>query len=417
MKNKCMILSGVFIFLLLVVFLVGILICFNSSNIQKNDAIEMHDILNSLNENSTKVKEKDFSFLGDNVNVYDISGSLLKGDREYKSVTEMQITENKLGNSLFFLEDNKLYVVLEQENSLYNVYNAAILSIMFLLAVSLIILLSLYFIKYLINPFIDLERFASEVARGNLDFPLSLKKQNVFGAFTVSFDLMRKELKHSKEREIMLKKKNFELLSSLTHDIKTPLQTISAITSVMETKSEINKQDLELINSKVNQISSLLNDIQDSIGKELTTIDVQLKEVYLKEIVEDLILPFTRVYNNIKINDYPNLLLKIDKTRVLEVIQNLVSNSLKYNKEGIIEFSFSRNEEFLIINVFDGGNNLKEEDYEKIFDKFFRGSNSIEESGNGLGLYIVKNILEKHNGFVELNMKKGFSIDLGFPLV
>lgn len=417
MKKKCIIISSIALALLTICFVVTLGFVLTDTEKQMGDAIEMNDVLNSITQNNDKVQENDFSFLEASISVYDKDGNTLKGEREYKSLTEMQVTENKLGNSLFYVAENGIYVVIEKMPITPNKTSIASICVMFVLAVGLLVSILIIVIKYLLNPFSELEVFASEVARGNLDFPLTLKKQNVFGAFTVSFDLMREELKHSKEKEVSLKKQNFELLSSLTHDIKTPLQTISAITSVMETKKQVEIDDLEMINSKVNQISSLLNDIQYSIAKELTSIEVNLKQEYLKEVVEELILPLTKVYKNIKINEYPNLLINVDKTRLLEVIQNLVSNSLKYNPKGIIEFSFSRNEEFLIMNVFDGGTSLSKDDESKIFDKFFRGGNVSTENGNGLGLFIVKNILEKHGGFVELNTINGFSVDLGLPLV
>ena len=108
-----------------------------------------------------------------------------------------------------------------------------------LLIVAGAVIYGYYVQKNIIGPFKKMERFAGKVAEGNLNEPLMLEKNNMFGSFTESFDIMREELAASKDRELALQKKEQELVASLSHDLKTPVTGIKVTSELLKAKHEM----------------------------------------------------------------------------------------------------------------------------------------------------------------------------------
>ena len=149
---------------------------------------------------------------------------------------------------------------------------------LFVLAVIVVtvVVSALYYVylkKRVLDPFNKLKRFAVMVAGGNLDTPLEMDKGNVFGPFTESFDIMREELKASREREEKAVKSRKELVAQLSHDIKTPVSSIKAMTDVMSlTASEEDKVTINAINAKADQIDSLISNLFHATLEELEQV-------------------------------------------------------------------------------------------------------------------------------------------------
>lgn len=114
------------------------------------------------------------------------------------------------------------------------------------------------------------------MAAGNLDVPLEMDKQNIFGPFTESFDLMRSELKRSKKNEYLANQSKKELVASLSHDIKTPVASIQAITELMlvQQTDEAVRKSLTTINDKAKQITALVTDLFHASLEELQKLKV-----------------------------------------------------------------------------------------------------------------------------------------------
>lgn len=125
-----------------------------------------------------------------------------------------------------------------------------------LIVIGLIAVYYFYLEYRIVKPFYKLKRFAANVARGELDIPLDIEKNNIFGDFTESFDMMRTELAASKERERLANISKQELTAQLSHDIKTPVASITAISEVMQVtvKDENHREKLSRIIEKANLI-------------------------------------------------------------------------------------------------------------------------------------------------------------------
>ena len=206
----------------------------------------------------------------------------------------------------------------------------AVFIIFTVLAVSGYLLFAVIYYLF-IRPFRVLERFSGDVAKGNLDFSLPMEKRNMFGAFTESFDIMREELKNAKEREYQANISKKELVAELSHDIKTPVSTIKATCEVMQIKEK--NQDtlhkIDVIINKADMIDQLIGNMFHATMEELQALKVEVMEessLAIPEMFNDL-----KYYGNIIMkNQIPECLVKMDKLRMKQVIDNIVNNSYKY---------------------------------------------------------------------------------------
>jgi signal transduction histidine kinase len=134
----------------------------------------------------------------------------------------------------------------------------------------------LYYERRILSPFRKLQRFAKDVAMGNLDIPLEMDKHGSFGAFSESFDLMREELKNARDSERAANRSKKELVASLSHDIKTPVASIKAATELMlvSANTDKEKQQLDKIREKAEQINGLITDMFHATLEELQALTV-----------------------------------------------------------------------------------------------------------------------------------------------
>ena len=271
-------------------------------------------------------------------------------------------------------------------------------------------------IRKLIKPFQKLKEFASRVAHGDLDFPLTMDRQNIFGAFSESFDLMREELKIARLHEQQANQSKKELVAKLSHDIKTPVASIQAVSELMSVTSTSSKekQQLQIIHDKANQINQLISDLFHASLEELQELKVtptlhQSQEIY--QIIKN-----SDYQNMTHIQSIPECLISYDAIRLQQVFDNLLSNSYKYEASQIdISFEFKKNH--FVIFISDNGLGIKKDELPLLFEKFYRGSNSQKKSGSGLGLYISHYFMKQMHGDMKaVESMHGLSLVLSLPL-
>ena len=273
-----------------------------------------------------------------------------------------------------------------------------------------------YLDRRVVKPFNKLKRFAANVARGELDIPLDMEKNNVFGDFTESFDLMRAELSASKERERLANISKQELVAQLSHDIKTPVASITAISEVMQVtvKDEKQQEKLTRIIEKANQIDKLITDLFNSTMEELNQLHVEISDVSSEEITELIkSSDFKKQIEKLEISD---CIVSADKLRLGQVFDNIIFNSYKY-ADTAIEVSAKIEYNSLKIAISDFGKGVPEDELPLIIQKFHRGTNSNGKSGSGLGLYISAQLIEKMGGSISCyNTENGFCAELSILL-
>ena len=275
-----------------------------------------------------------------------------------------------------------------------------------MLAVALILSgIVFYIASRILKPFGKLRDFADEVAHGNLDKPLEMNKGNYFGAFTESFDMMRNELKRSKEREDKLIQSRRDMVAQLSHDIKTPVASIIATSEVLKAKLSDKASDkLDVIIEKATQLAELSDELNGITKNEIDKLTVDCETVSSDELQEMI---KTADYNGlIKDFELPDALVLIDRSRMKQVIDNVISNSYKYAGTEI-EINASISSEFLIVRIKDKGPGVKNEELKNICDKYVRGSEAGDKEGAGLGLYTARQLMTAMNGDFQVNSEYG----------
>lgn len=255
-----------------------------------------------------------------------------------------------------------------------------------------------------IRPFHKLKNFAERVAGGNFDIPLAMDRQNLFGAFTESFDIMRAELKKARIAEAQANASKKELVVKLSHDIKTPVASIKAVAEVGHTVAN-NKKDqanYTQIIGKADQINTLVTNLFTATLEELQQLTVTPTNIESQQLKTMLVN--ADYLHRAVIPDIPECLVFADSLRLQQVFDNLFANSYKYANTEIV-MVVQQAENSLDIELEDFGGGVSPEELPILKEKFKRGSNSTNTEGAGLGLYIADYFMQAMQG--ELKIENG----------
>lgn len=297
---------------------------------------------------------------------------------------------------------------------------SVVFTVAYLAAMVLWIAYAVYLYRYVVKPFDKMKEFAGAVAAGDLDRPLEMDRKNVFGAFTESFDIMRDELSLARKREYEANVSKRELVAQLSHDIKTPVASIKAMSQVLEAKSEQTGDEftsgkVKSIEAKADQIDTLISNLFASTLKELEQLEVYEKETDSVELCD--LIKTADHESKVVYTDIPECLIYMDKLRAGQVISNVIYNSYKYAGTEIILGAHS-DDGYLYISFEDKGGGVLDDDLPFVMEKFRRGSNAEGVEGTGLGLYISRNLMTDMRGTMECtNTEDGFKVTLGFRIV
>ncbi|MCL2364446.1 MAG: HAMP domain-containing histidine kinase [Defluviitaleaceae bacterium] len=261
----------------------------------------------------------------------------------------------------------------------------------------------MYCERTILLPFRRMKDFSRSVAEGDLDAPLAMDKQNRFGAFTESFDIMREEL-----RKAVQSKK--ELVATLSHDIKTPIASIKAVTELMlvTTADEKAQARLNTITAKAEQVNALITNMFHATLEELQVLHVTPEECGSTEIAT--MLTNADYEGRAVIAPIPTCLMVADMLRLQQVFDNVISNAYKYADTSIAIKAYFANGH-LVIDIQDFGKGVPDAELPHLFDKFYRGGNKDKISGQGLGLYISHYFMKQMQGdMVCENRADGFVV-------
>lgn len=268
--------------------------------------------------------------------------------------------------------------------------------------------------KRVVEPFGRLKGFAERVAAGDLETPLEMDRSNIFGAFTESFDIMREELKASRLREEAAVKSRKEMIAELSHDIKTPIASIKAMTDFMmlTTDNKDQQETLASINNKADRIDKLVSNLFHATLEELEQLEVHTEDISSSEI-KAIIADSDHLKKVIRA-EIKDCVIMADKLRLEQIVGNIISNSYKYADTEITIISRFE-DKCLIIEFSDKGGGVPDTEIEVVTEKFRRGSNAEGKDGSGIGLYISKYLMEKMGGGLSCrNNGEGFTVELRF---
>ena len=278
------------------------------------------------------------------------------------------------------------------------------------LQVIIVVAWYIYIEMKVVKPFKKLNSFATRVAEGNLDLPLTMDKGHVFGEFTEAFDLMRTELKKARAAEKKASDDKKEMVAKLSHDIKTPVASIKSTSEIgfEVTKEERTKEMFNVINVKTDQIKSLVDNLFISSVQDVTEIAVNPGNYESADIPS--LIKNSDYMNRAGSFVIPECTVYMDKLRLQQVFDNIFMNSYKY-ADTDITVNAEMSDEYLIIRIADEGPGVKDEEVPLLKEKYKRGSNSGDKDGAGLGLYLTNYFMEKMDGQLGLSNKEpGFEV-------
>ncbi|MBQ5767396.1 MAG: HAMP domain-containing histidine kinase [Clostridiales bacterium] len=281
----------------------------------------------------------------------------------------------------------------------------------------LIALFLLWVYRNIIKPFEDLKEFASDIASGDLDKPLKMDRGNIFGSFTESFDIMRTELSEAKQKEYEAQRSKMELVSQLSHDIKTPVASIKALGELLEAQSTDpkTKERLGSIVTKADNIDAMVSDLFTETLTELNELNVETSEQESR--ILDRIIRDADHMDLVTGRNVEECIIMCDPLRVTQVVNNIIFNSYKYAGTKI-HLESHIEDDYLVVSFTDEGGGVSNDEIPMITKRFRRGENAKGKPGSGLGLAIAYELMEKMGGDLEVaNADKGLRVRLFFKIV
>lgn len=281
----------------------------------------------------------------------------------------------------------------------------------------LIALFLLWVYRNIIKPFEDLKEFASDIASGDLDKPLKMDRGNIFGSFTESFDIMRTELSEAKQKEYEAQRSKMELVSQLSHDIKTPVASIKALGELLEAQSTDpkTKERLGSIVTKADNIDAMVSDLFTETLTELNELNVETSEQESR--ILDRIIKDADHMDLVTGRNVEECIIMCDPLRVTQVVNNIIFNSYKYAGTKI-HLESHIEDDYLVVSFTDEGGGVSNDEIPMITKRFRRGENAKGKPGSGLGLAIAYELMEKMGGDLEVaNADKGLRVRLFFKIV
>ncbi|MGN0482650.1 MAG: sensor histidine kinase [Lachnospiraceae bacterium] len=327
-----------------------------------------------------------------------------------------------VGFAIFLLNRDLVSGDTRQERFLYIFSPILVMTCFF---VVLCIYRTEYLNRHFVRPMAEISRSANAIVKGNYDLAVVKNhSKKVLGSatdkFVYAFEQMRDELKHKSVKEAELKRMQKEMISCISHDLRTPLSTIKAYASGIydgiAVDEKMQKEYAEVILKKADVMEKMMKELLDQTNAEINELSIKKKEQYAKTYFDQIIKEIMTIADQKKIhfeaeNRVPEMMVSIDAGRITQVIYNLVENSMKYmekeEKKLRFQAEYDRNQKWIVVSVSDNGPGIGISDIPFVFDKFYRAekSRSMQIPGAGLGLSICKYIVEAHGGEIWLESK------------
>lgn len=373
--------------------------------------------------------------IGDQVNVQE----MLQLDKSFsynnKDILKESFILQKNGVTsgfvVFLIPKSKVMTYTKSEQLVY-IFLPIIIGV--ILCIILAIMRTIYFRKYFLRPLKEISVSAKGIIAGNYDLEVvriygKNATENEISDLTCSFELMRDELKEKQLKEEELKKSQQELISCISHDLRTPISTIKAYCEGLRDNiaktPERQKEYVNIIINKTNLLAGMIEDLLEYSNAELNQLEIKRTEVYFNSFFSRLMAEVKTFVNQ---NGFafedkiltPQVLVNIDQKRITEVIYNLIENSMKYmdTSHGIIEITAELKNRSILVSVKDNGIGICPNEIPYVFDKFYRAQRTRNSNipGSGLGLSICKYIINAHDGEIYCTSKKTEGCEIGFTL-
>lgn len=299
--------------------------------------------------------------------------------------------------------------VLDLRNNIIKVASLSLLGALILTAISATsITKSLRYLTYGVE----------EISSGHLGYQIENNSSGDVGKLINTFNEMSDRLSN-------IEKTRKSYINSISHELKTPLTSINALIdslSIGENSIEIYKEYMEDIKGETQRMESMVNFLMGSI--KLEDINLDMGSVEIGELIEEtikLITPYAEKNDvEIRYNLLKDINIKCDRNKIKEVLLNLIENAIKYKDDRksykYVTVNLSKSNNSVFINIEDNGLGISEENLSSIFERGFRVLDTKKIEGYGIGLSIVRNIIDKHNWAISIksseNIGSIFTIEI-----
>ncbi|MCR5716967.1 MAG: HAMP domain-containing histidine kinase [Lachnospiraceae bacterium] len=285
-------------------------------------------------------------------------------------------------------------------------------------------LLTLWIYRSVFNPIHALNVAMQNITDGNLEYQVPkehFNQKGELGELYVNYEAMRNRLKTSAEEKLRQETQNRELITNISHDLKTPVTAVKGyvegiMDGVADTPEKMDKY-IKTIYNKANDLDRLINELTVYSGIDANRIPYNFHKLnvaaYFGDCVEELGLELesksiTLTYQN---GVSPETMIIADPEQMRRVINNIIGNSVKYidKTPGNIDFRILDESDSIRIEIEDNGAGIAAKDLPKIFERFYRtdASRNSTKGGSGIGLSIVKKLVEDHGGYIWATSKEG----------
>lgn len=279
-------------------------------------------------------------------------------------------------------------------------------------------------------PLAKLKKATYNIKEGNLDFVLDVEGTDEFSELCQDFEDMRRRLKESAEERVRMDKENKELISNISHDLKTPMTAIKGyvegiMDGIADTPEKMERY-IRTIYNKTNEMDHLINELTFYSKIDTNRIPYTFSKLnvedYFNDCAEELSVEMETRNIELVYANYVDSKVQIiaDGEQIRRVIHNIISNSIKYmdKPKGIIQIRVKDVGDFIQVEIEDNGKGIAAKDLTNIFDRFYRTdvSRNSSKGGSGIGLSIVKKIMDDHGGKVWATSREGIGTIMYFVL-
>ena len=300
----------------------------------------------------------------------------------------------------------------------------------FIILIFTALAIGLWLYRSIATPLVKLKKATQNIKEGNLDFVLDVEGNDEFSQLCQDFEEMRRRLKESTEEKNLIEKENKELISNISHDLKTPITAVKGyvegiMDGVADTPEKMDRY-VRTIYNKTNEMDHLINELTFYSKIDTNRIPYTFSKLnvedYFSDCAEEVGLELETkgielVYANYVEKD---VVVIADGEQIRRVIHNIIGNAIKYmdKKRGIIQIRVKDVGDFIQVEIEDNGKGIGAKDLPYIFDRFYRTdiSRNSSKGGSGIGLSIVKKILEDHGGKVWATSREGIGTIMYFVL-
>lgn len=274
--------------------------------------------------------------------------------------------------------------------------------------------------RSIVTPICKLEEAAKNIKEGNLDFTIEADSKDEMGRLCQNFEDMRQRLKESAEEKLEAEKQNRILISNISHDLRTPITAIKGyvegiLDGVADTPEKVDKY-MRTIYNKAIDMDRLINELTLYTKIDTNRIPYNFKRIdvgeYFHDCIEEIGLELEAEHLGLSYFNYVSdeVLIIADPEQLKRVIDNIIGNSVKYmdKEHGLINIRIKDVGDFIQVEIEDNGKGIAQKDLPFIFDRFYRtdASRNSATGGSGIGLSIVKKIIEDHGGKIWATSKE-----------